>query len=78
MAGADSLTRHDSQLGFEDLPKRTRAIIYRMLFTQAAPVDIETHGATNFSRSAHILRVCRLIYREGADVLYEQNQFLFR
>jgi hypothetical protein len=54
--------------GWKDLPYELRVRIYRLIFRGDAGVDFPTRR--NLSRSAHVLRTCKQIYREGSEILY--------
>ena len=63
------------KIGFMNFPFEVRIRIYRMCFKDDAPIDFTLRE--NFSRHAHILRVCRLVAIEGTAVLYGENSFHF-
>ena len=63
------------KIGFMNFPFEVRIRIYRMCFKDDTPIDFTQRE--NFSRHAHILRVCRLVAIEGTAVLYGENSFHF-
>ena len=64
------------KIGFMNFPFEVRIRIYRMCFKDDTPIDFTQRE--NFSRHAHILRVCRLVAIEGTAVLYGENSFHFQ
>jgi len=60
---------------FMDLPRELRDRIYRLAMVGKEPVDFE--NPINFSRSAALLRTCKIIHEEATEVLYGENSFNF-
>ncbi|KAK5229468.1 hypothetical protein LTR72_000999 [Exophiala xenobiotica] len=72
---ADEPKSMNAMRGWKDLPYELRLRIYRLTFRGDAAVDFPTRR--NLSRSAHVLRTCKQIYREGSEILYSENSFHF-
>jgi len=61
---------------FDILPPELRLRVYRLLFTTKGWTIVGNRQ--DFSRSAQLLRTCKLVHSEGRAVLYGENKFQFR
>lgn len=61
---------------FDMLPPELRLRVYRLLFTSKGWTTIGNRQ--DFSRSAQLLRTCKLVHSEGRVVLYGENKFQLR
>ncbi|KEF61827.1 uncharacterized protein A1O9_03397 [Exophiala aquamarina CBS 119918] len=61
--------------GILKLPRELRDRIYRLTLVRKAPIEFDS--PSDLSRSAALLRTCKIIHEEGTEVLYGQNSFHF-
>lgn len=60
-------------VGFMSLAAEIRNMIYKLVLVTDTPIDLS--HATNFRRSAAILRTCKAVYDEARQILYGRNSF---
>ena len=60
-------------VGFMSLAAEIRNMIYKLVLVTDTPIDLSR--ATNFRRSAALLRTCKAVYEEARQILYGWNSF---
>jgi hypothetical protein len=63
-----------SEEGFFILPIELRLPVYGHLFKSDKAIEF---GKSDTSLSAHFLRTCKQVYKEGREILYGENSFHF-